>query len=97
MRPVFAIAGHTAEAAAREKIAERPVEIETAGALPPAVWGKTRETAAAAPRVEARLTEQAEDDLRTLVGNTERLHAELLLDLQRLQLGTFLCEIGVDQ
>ena len=41
--------------------------------------------------------EQRQEDLRTLVGDAERLDAELLLDLQGLQLGAFLGEIGIHQ
>ena len=41
--------------------------------------------------------EQRQDDLRRLVGDRQGLSAELLLDLQRLQLGRFLGEVSVDQ
>jgi hypothetical protein len=43
------------------------------------------------------LLEEAQDGLRTRIGNGERLHAELLLNLQRLQSGRFLSKVGVDQ
>src|SRR5260221_9674588 len=43
------------------------------------------------------LTEQGEDGARTLVGDRQRLHAELLLGLQRLEVGALGREVGVDQ
>lgn len=44
-----------------------------------------------------RLAEQAHDGLRRLVGDRQRLDAQLLLDLQRLELGAFLGQVRVDQ
>src|SRR3954469_4586530 len=43
------------------------------------------------------LAEQGENGLRRLVGDGQRLDAQLLLDLQRLEMGTFLRHVGVDQ
>ena len=43
------------------------------------------------------LLEQRQDGLRRLVRNRQGLHAQLLLDLQRLQLGAFLRHVRVDQ
>jgi hypothetical protein len=43
------------------------------------------------------LTEEGEDKLRRLVGDRERLGAQLLLDLQRLKTGAFLRKIRIDQ
>ena len=44
-----------------------------------------------------RLAEQRHDRLRRLSGNRQRLNAELLLDLEGLQLRGFLGEVGVDE
>ena len=41
--------------------------------------------------------EQLQDGLRTLVGDGERLHAQLLLDLECLQVRAFLAEVGVHE
>ena len=41
--------------------------------------------------------EELEDQLRVLVGDAERLDAELLLGLQCLQLGRGLVHIGIDE
>lgn len=46
---------------------------------------------------QLRLAEQRHDRLRRLVGDRQRLDTELLLDLEGLQLGAFLGEVGVDQ
>src|SRR6185369_2194479 len=44
-----------------------------------------------------RLTaEQLQDRLRPLIGNTQRIYGERLLNLQRRQFRTFRREIGVD-
>ena len=41
--------------------------------------------------------EQLHDDLRRLVGDGKSLRTELLLGLQRGELGAFLCHVGVDE
>src|SRR5690606_8842162 len=41
--------------------------------------------------------EQGQDVLRCRVGDRQRLDAELLLNLERLQLGRFLVHVGVDK
>src|SRR3546814_8564808 len=46
--------------------------------------------------VVSLLAEQAEDALRTLVGNAQRLDRELLLHLQRRQTGRLAGEVGID-
>ena len=43
------------------------------------------------------LLEQSQDALRSGIGDRQGLHTELLLDLQCLEFGTFLCEIGINQ
>ena len=49
-----------------------------------------------APRASAAL-EELENCARPGIGDRQRLHAELLLDLERLQVGAFLGEVSVDQ
>src|SRR6185295_15581571 len=44
-----------------------------------------------------RLTEEAQQDRRGLVGDRERLDAQLLLGLQSLQASAFLRQVGVDE
>jgi len=43
------------------------------------------------------LPEELQDRLSTRIGDTQRLHAELLLDLQGLQLGRFRVHVGIDE
>src|SRR5689334_1605767 len=51
----------------------------------------------AAPSLFPDSAEQAQDVRRRRVGDRERLDAQLLLGLQRLELGAFLGEVGVDE
>src|SRR4051794_32988174 len=48
-------------------------------------------------RLGRRLAEEREDRARLLVGDRQRLDAELLLGLQRLEVGALLGEVGIDQ
>src|SRR5581483_6273572 len=49
------------------------------------------------PPPPSGLSEQAEQDGRRLVGDRERLNAQLLLGLQRLEVRAFLRQVGVHE
>src|SRR6185312_10850781 len=49
------------------------------------------------PPPRTRLAEERDDGLRRLVGDRQRLHAQLLLDLQRLEHRALVGHVGVDQ
>src|SRR5690349_19352231 len=47
--------------------------------------------------LERSAAEGRQDRLRRAVGDRQRLDAELLLDLQRLEAGRFLVHVGIDE
>lgn len=67
------------------------------GGFPGIATGTAGRRSLPAPTLAVNLTEQRLNDRWSLVGNRQRLHPELLLGLQRLELGTFARHIRVNE